>query len=82
MCIGNGHVVDSLDMRCLSQTFDCSNEAFDTRVQCVLGFWLVVCFAPSYSLVILVSSEARCLAERNEPCGEVDISMMHVLLFW
>jgi len=63
MGVGNGHVVDSLDMRCLSQTFDRSNEAFDARVQCVLGYRLVVCFAPSYGLVILVSREAGCFAE-------------------
>lgn len=68
--VGDGEVVDGLDMGSVAHVLDGGDEALCARVEQVLGLGPAVGLAPLLHLSVLLRREARRLAEGDEPGWE------------
>ena len=61
--VGNGHVVDCLDVGCRAQVLNRGDESFGPRIQEMFGLWPVLGSAPLLGLEILLRCEASRLGK-------------------
>lgn len=71
--VGDGEVVDGLDMRCMADVLDRRDEALCTRVKEMLRLWTTVGLAPLSRFKKLLVRVASRLAEGDEPDREVRV---------
>lgn len=88
VAVGDGQVVDGLDLGSAAHVLDGGDEALCARVEQVTGLGPVGSIAPFLHFAMLLRCEARGLAEGDEPgwesvagdAGEDTIEFMLVLL--
>lgn len=68
--VGDGQVINGLDVGGPAHVLDGGDEALCARVEQVTGLWTVVGHTPLLHFVLLLRREARGLAEGDEPGWE------------
>lgn len=73
LLIGNGQIVDSLDMGGLADVLDGGDEALGTGVEKMFGLGAAIGFAPLSGFEVFVLGEAGSFTEGDEPNREARV---------